>query len=687
MILVSIDTLRSDRLPIYGYRAVDTPAIDALRRDAIFYQHAYTHIGLTLPSHASILSGRLPLELGLRDNVGYRFGEDAPTLAAELARHGYRTAGFVSSYVLRRETGIHRGFEVWDDDIVYQTGKQLGGLQRKGSETLARASAWLEEHHQQHAGDPFFLFFHIYEPHAPYDPEEPWASRYSSPYDAEVAQADAVIGELVALLQRLDLYDRALVILLSDHGEGLMDHGEMDHIVFVYREVLQGPLLVKLPHGRGAGASVATQVQLTDVAPTIYGVLGASPPPDLAGRSLFAGGTAEPAARAIFSESVYPRLHFGRSDLASLIDGNFHYIDAPRPELFDLAADPAEKHNLVGEQTPLVGRLLAHLRGIDRTLEGPLRSDPEVAAELAALGYVSGGAAITQGPLPDPKDKLPVIAELGRATGLSHQGRWREAAAAYREVLAKEPGLVLGWQQLGGALERLRVRPQALAAYERALELSGGATDLALTVAELHYETGDLERARRHAELILEEEPLAYNVLAKIALRQGDLAAAERHVERAIAGRGRRVAPLITKVALLNRLDRNSEALDVASQAQAEFGSRDDEQVLMNLHFQRATVLGKLGRFEEAKRDYRRAIELGPAHLQAYSALAFILALEGKAAEAGQVLRDLVTRNENPSAYAEAVRALRAMKDEASAAAVLAQARRRWPADPELRRP
>lgn len=285
IVLISIDTLRSDRLPVYGYDEIETPALDALARDGVLFTRAYSHTPLTLPSHVSILTGLLPPEHGVRDNIGYPFDAEAPPyLPALLKQHGYSTGAAVSAFVLRGSTGLNSAFDHYEDRIGVVSGKDLGSLQRPGEETLERALSWLGGV----ADQPFFLFFHIYEPHSPYEPPEPWASRYRSPYDGEVAAADAVIGRLVAALQQMGIYDRCLLILLSDHGEGLMDHGEQEHEVLLYRELLQVPLLVKLPGEQRRGTRVGRPVQLIDVVPTVLELLGAEKPGRLNGSSLFA---------------------------------------------------------------------------------------------------------------------------------------------------------------------------------------------------------------------------------------------------------------------------------------------------------------------------------------------------------------------------------------------------------------
>ena len=686
IVLISIDTLRSDRLPAYGYEGVETPAIDRLAADGILFERAWTHVNVTLPSHASVFTGLLPPDHGVRDNAGYRLREEIPTLAAEMSRAGYATGGFVSSWVLRASTGIARGFEVYDDDVGFETGRQLGQLQRPGMETLAAASEWLGGV----AGEPFLLFLHLYEPHAPYAPPPPFADRYrENPYDGEVAAADAVVGGLIRRLEELGVYDEALVILFADHGEGLMDHGEMDHLILIYREVLQVPLIVKLPGGERGGDRIAVGAQLSDVAPTVYALAGLPAPEGIAGANLLALETAAAvhSPRRIVSESVYPRIHFGWSDLASVVEGDLHFIESPDPELFNLADDPGERNNVIQEERSAARRLRAALQEIDRSLAAPAEDDPEVRRRLESLGYLSGGARAGTASLADPKSRIGVVADLGRAARLMDSGELQEAEEALRAVVASEPQLVLAWQQLGDVLER-RGRPrEALQAYRKAFEESeGGAASAGLKVAELLLLQGQVEEAREHALAVVERAPMANDVLAQAAMLEGDLDAAGEHLARAVAERdGDRVRPLITKTAWLNRQRRFEEALAQSEEVLAEFGERRDRKILGHLYLYRGAALAALGREAEAESAYREAISLRPDLLGAYSGLAFLQALMGRGAEVGRTLQEMVTVNPHAEAYAEAVRALRAMNDPRSADGALAEGLRRWPDAEELR--
>ncbi len=490
IIVISIDTLRSDRLPAYGYAAGETPAIDALRRDAILYERAYSHTPLTLPSHASILTGLLPGDHGVRDNQGYELNSASATyLPRELKQLGYATGAAVSAYVLRGEAGLAAGFDVYEDDIDLRGGVALGGVARPGTASLEVIEPWL----RKVAAEPFFLLFHLFEPHMPYEPPDP--SRWADPYDGEVAAADAVVGRLLALLRELDAYERSAIVLLSDHGEGLGDHGELEHGIFLYREALQVPLLLKLPESHRRGDTVAAPVQLIDVLPTLLGIAGTEPPAGLPGASLL---ETPAGARRIHAETFYPRIHYGWSDLASVVEGDLHFIDGPDPELFDLADDPGETRNTLRENRRLAADLRTHLEGRRRPLEPPTAVDAETREKLAALGYLGGTAASPSGPLADPKAQLPTLEDLRRAAEHLARGEPEAAVPLYRRALTANPGMLDGWQTLGDVLLRLGRPDEAVGAYLRSFELSGGDPDLGRRAAAAYEQLG-LQHLRRRA--------------------------------------------------------------------------------------------------------------------------------------------------------------------------------------------
>jgi arylsulfatase A-like enzyme/Tfp pilus assembly protein PilF len=690
IVLISIDTLRSDHLPAYGYGAVATPAIDALAKDGILYERAYSHIPLTLPSHLSILSGLLPAEHGVRDNVGYRFHADrVPYLPRLLKKAGYATGGAVSAYVLRPETGISDGFDFYEGKIELRMSETIGRSQRPGGETLAAAKPWLASGAST-AGKPFFLFFHLYEPHTPYEPPEPFASRYKNPYDGEIAAADQVVGDLVAELKRLGVYDRAIVVLLSDHGEGLMDHGEQEHGILLYREALQVPLLLKLPGGALAGTRVAAPAGLTDVAPTLLALAGLKPDPAQHGGSLLALAKAPaggPPPRDLYAETFYPRLHLGWNELSSLVRDRFHLIEGPDPELYDLAADPAERKNLRADERRAFAALRAAEKPFEAPLAAPAQADEETARKLASLGYLGTAAAPTKGLLPDPKAHVHTVEDFARALHLVSQQDYRQAVAAFERLVAENPRMVDAWENLGEALQRMGRYPEAYAALQKAMATSGGVGHVALAMASVLLDMGKLDEAQTNAELGLETGPAsAHSLLAQIALARHDTAKAEKEAEAALAARGSRLGPLVVLAQVRREQGRLDDALAVTRQAEQELGEMKENKKFAGLFYVQGDILARLGQNPEAEASFEREIADFPGDAKAYSRLAVLYAAENRPQEAVATLKKMVDTNaQSPVAYAEAVRALRIMGDPRSAAALLRDAMRRFPGDPTLR--
>lgn len=565
VVLISIDTLRADHLPAYGYDGVETPAIDALRADSILFERAYSHCPLTLPSHVSLLTGKLPPETGVRDNAGYRLADGAPSfLPTILHEAGYHTGATVSSYAIRGTTGMSQGFELYDDRMEEEEAEQLWGPQRLGSRTLLAAVEWLRKVVAPPAAKPFFLFFHIYEPHLPISPPEPFRSRWGETYEAEIATADAVVGDLLTELKHLGVYDDALVVLLSDHGEGLMDHGERAHGIFVYRESIQVPLLVKLPGAARAGTSASEPVRLVDVLPTVLQVLGLEEPEGLEGRSLLA----PLEGREVYSETYYPRLHLGWSDLASLIRGRFQYIEGPDPELYDLAADPGATKNVLRENRRVYAELRDRLKEFRRPLQMPTEEDPETLEKLAALGYLGSNAAPAEGDLPDPKAWIQAAnADAELAQQLFDERRFEEALVPLKSLVARNPKRTDAWRQLGAALKELGRYQEALQAFGKTLELTRGSPQVLFQAGQVLVHLGRLDEARRHADLAAEKEPvLAAELRLEIALAEGDLDAAMaqldvRFGQDKVSRRGRMLL-----AAALSEHGRHREALALAQQ-------------------------------------------------------------------------------------------------------------------------
>ena len=620
IILISIDTLRSDHLPAYGFKGVETPAIDALRRDAVLFERAYSHVPLTLPSHASILTGLLPPEHGVRDNGGYPFdAAKHPYLPRLFADAGYDTAAFVSSFVLHSQTGLGAGFGVYDQGHPGEEARaEL--IERPGAETVRAAIEWLDGRSKGGQADerPFFLFVHLYDPHTPYKPAEPFASRYPDrPYDGEIAASDAAVGTLLDALKREGIYDKAIVVLLSDHGEGLGDHGEDGHGILLYREALQVPLLLKLPGGQRAGTTVAAPAQLADVAPTLLHLTGRPVPGAMHGQSLVALADRSDAKqnRRIYSETFYPRLHLGWSELASLIEDHHHYIHGPTPELFDLAADPGETRNVLERERRIYGTLRQALDAIPREIAPPGQVDAETAQKLAALGY-AGRARMTSGPLPDPRTQRDVLKGMQDAKTAVADNRFAEAAAILERLVERKPDLLDGWVFLATCREHLDQPEETLAAYQRALELADGAPEYAFYVARQLYKMGRFDEARQHAELMLTSDPDsrdAHEMLAAVALNRGDLDEALAQSRR--AGRASEAFRRDLGRALAAR-GRTAEALELLHGSGGPEASADPA-TLNTL----ATTLLDAGRPADAAEILGRVLAAHPDNARAYELL------------------------------------------------------------------
>ena len=690
VVLITIDTLRSDRLPAYGYRGVETPALDALRREAILFERAYAHTPLTLPSHASLLTGLLPGEHGVRDNVGYALDPrrvesgELPYLPLLLRERGYATGAAVSAFVLQGKTGLRAGFDFYEDSIELRSGAGLGGLQRPGGETLRLALPWLREA----AARPFFLFFHLYEPHTPYAPPAPFAGRFADPYDGEIAAADAVVGELAAELRRLGVWDRALVVLTSDHGEGLGEHGEEEHGLLLHREAIQVPLLLKLPDGRSGGSSAAAPVQLIDVAPTVAGLLGLPPPPSWSGASLLDLLAPEAPWRDVYSETFYPRLHFGWSDLASLVDGRRHLIEGPAAELYDLVADPRERRDILREERRTYAEMKRRLERFRRPLAPPSAIDEETRKAMAALGYLGSVGRPAEGPLPDPKAQLPSLAELKRGFQLMHEKRWGEAERTFAGIVEANPRMVDAWEFLGRCRLKLDRPEAALAAYEEALRRSGGAPHVAQSVASILFDLGRLDEAAAHARLAESSVPsFAHGMTARIELRRGDLGAAERSARLAMEGASERILPRLTLAEVLHARGELEAALATVGEAKRLYAERQfqDPDLVFGLHLLEGRILADLGRVEPAAAAFREEIRRFPEHVQAWASLALLQALAGRPQDAARTLRGMTETNPTAAAYAEAVRTYRALGDERGAGVVLRHALARFPDSRELR--
>ncbi len=689
VILISVDTLRSDHLPFYGYKGVETPALSALRSDSILFERAYSHVPLTLPSHASVFTGRVPAEHGIHDNLGYHLRRDIPTLAELLRKGGYATGGAVSCYVLKGDSGVSRGFDFYDDEVEPPEAKAaLGRVQRPGADTEKRLEAWAGEQ----AGKPLFAFLHLYEPHTPYEPPEPFKSRYASvPYDGEIAAADAIVGTFLSFLKQRGLYDKALVIFMSDHGEGLGEHGEGEHGMFLYRESLQVPLLVKLPGGKRGGVSVASPVALSDIFTTVGRIVALADfqPPSgtvsLVDLAVNASG-APPAARRILSETFFPRIHFGWSELSSLIEGRWHYIEAPRPEIYDLVSDPSEGVNRIAEKPDALRALRADLLRRKPSYETPVDVDSEARKKLASLGYLSAGPS-PAGTLDDPKDRIKTFEELRTGLGELTGGRQEKAVEIFTRLLKDNPRMLDIWDMKARALLELGRPEEALEAVEKTIDLAPEAAraPYITEVANMCLQLGKWDEGLKHAEALrLLGDSGAEDIAARASLGKGDYAGAEAASRKAVeSGKGK---ARVRGYLVLGRLAvmKNDLASARTFSEKAQELSAGDKVPQSGMHMLRGDVLARSGRPVEAEKEFLEELRLYPDRSDARVSLSALYASLGRRQDARRVIIDLVSRQPTPEAFILGMKTFRSTEDPEGEEQLRREARRQFPKDPRF---
>ena len=590
LLLITLDTTRADHLGAYGYARAKTPNLDRLAASGVLFERAVTAAPLTLPAHASLLTGRYPFRHGVRNNGSFTLAETTPTLATAFHAAGYRTAAFVSAFVLDRRYGLARGFDVYDDRL---------DLERGAADTVKAAGDWLVAA----AGDPrpFFIWIHLYDPHDPYEPPPPFKAAFAdSPYDGEIAFADQQIGELLGRLHATGRDGSLLVAVAGDHGESLGEHGEATHGLFVYEGAIRIPMTIG-GAGLPRGQRVAALVRGVDLAPTLLDIAALPPLAGIDGRSLLAlvrGTGAGP--QDAYSETYFPQLYMNWAPLRSLQDARWKFIDAPSPELYDVRNDAGERANRAADdpaRTATFRRAVVAAAGGAERPAATARVDRETAEKLAALGYI--GAAVApadqadEAARPDPKAMIDVFNQLRDAnTALQHR-RFAAAAHAARDVLARDHDNAFATMILARAdLEEGRYR-EAAAGYLRYATLVPASADAH------HWRAIALSRLGAVDQAIAEED-------AAIGLDASD---ADAHELRGglLASRGR------TDAALADLRAAAALAPDRAA-----------------VHVGLARVLLDTGKLADADAEIGRALALQPTNLDAIAAQASLLAAQGQ---------------------------------------------------------
>jgi len=515
VILITLDTVRADRMGFLGSKLGLTPQLDALASQGVVFEHAYSQAPITPVSHATILTGTFPQYHGIR-NFGDRLPPSVPFLPDILHAQGYHTGAFVGSIILDPKngfaSGFERGFDVYNAGFHRQkTGERReASMQRRGEVTLGYVLEWVG----QQKGGPFFLWFHLWDAHDPYNPPEPFRSRFpNTPYNAGIAYVDSIVGKLLDYLRSQGLYDNTLIAVAADHGESLGDHGELTHSIFLYDATIHVPLLLKLPGHRFVGQRVNAAASLVDLAPTLLEAMGQTPPPAMQGRSLLPLiGNAHPENRPSLATGDHSERSFGWSALVSLRVGNQLYVRAPSPELYDLAWDPGTKSNLYPRNRAAAVRLAIQLdnfvkrisTGAPQALQDGL--DEKSREKLSALGYVASGKPSTPTRI-DPKDRIDVANDMHDASLAIEEGKEASVIPLLLHVVAKDPQVQAAQYYLGIAYSRNGKFAKAIAPLRKAVELRPDALMAQYELAICLYETGDLKTAAAHFEILVENRP------------------------------------------------------------------------------------------------------------------------------------------------------------------------------------
>jgi arylsulfatase A-like enzyme/Tfp pilus assembly protein PilF len=626
VLLITLDTVRADRLGAYGYAGAETPHLDALAARGVRFDDAVAPSPITGPSHAAMFTGLYPGRLGVRDNATTPLPDDAVTLAALLRERGFATGGFIGAFILDRPYGFANGFEHFGSGFErVESGREMNA-ERRGDAVVDDALAWLGS---LPADRPFFGWVHLYDAHAEYAAPEPFGSQFrNNPYDGEIAFVDAQVGRLLDALRARGTFDDTLVIAIADHGEALGDHGEDEHGVFLYDEVIRIPWIAAGPGAR-PGHVVSEQVRAIDLMPTILDALGLDVPAELDGEPLTAllrGGAREEAPPA-YAESHYPRLHYGWSELRAIRAEGWKAVAAPRPELYNLREDPGELHNLYGSRQALADRMIDQAARLGREMDAraaPVRAaDRETLERLQSLGYVGIAAPPAPGTrLPDPKDRIHERREyrtlMTAALDALGEGRLAEAERALRrlaEINERAPDV---HQLLGEVYQRQGRLNEALGAFEASALLNPSAAGPLLSAAEVHLQRRDLARARARLDDAARVDPQSFDV----ALVRGRVFQAEGRLIEALAA--------YERAAELNPANPGARlaALQLASELKRFGVAEAQARHLLEIGYQPArthVALGQLaemqGRVAEAERHYQAALALEPGLPMAHEAL------------------------------------------------------------------
>ncbi|MDD5556524.1 MAG: sulfatase-like hydrolase/transferase [bacterium] len=640
VLLITLDTTRADRLGCYGRRDAETPALDGLARSGVLFTRAFCNVPLTLPSHATIMTGLYPPEHGCRVNGAHGLPEGLPTLAETFSSRGYETAAFIAAFVLDAKFGVSRGFGTYDQFEVpnpEQIDENIMYRYRPADRVAGAALEWLAGHHAR----PFFCWVHFFDPHHPYYLLQPFmreARFRGRPYDAEIAFMDGQIARLVAFLRERGLLEKTIVVVVGDHGESLGEHGEDEHGLLLYNGVMRVPLIVSAPGRVEGGAESPALVSTVDIFPTVLDLLGWPLPGRVSGASFadaLAGGS--PPPRPFYSETEFPLTEYGWSPLQSITTDGWKFIDAPREELYEWGADPGEERNLAGERPEKARELRAALERLEaamvKTEAAEVAMDDASRRILESLGYLGGGGAGAgdeRQALRDPKDAVWMRSDFIKAVNELQAGRVEEGESILRGLVAESPESYAFRYRLARHLYEGGRFEEALPEFEEMARRSPGDFRSHYNLGKTLVKLGRFDRAAEELRASLALEPRrtdGLNNLGLALLGAGRLEEAAGVFRESISIDDRQCDPHNNLGNALLALGRTDEAL-------ASFRkSIEAKPDFFEGRFNAGLILLSKGRNEEAAKEFGEAVRLRPDHAAARRHLGIALMRAGRVPE------------------------------------------------------
>ncbi len=659
VILITMDTTRADHLPCYGYSGVKTPNLDSLAARGIVFEQCATASPLTLPSHSSIMTGMYPTYHGVRVNGNTALSEEQTTIAKVLTARGYQCGAFIGAFVLDGRWGLKQGFQHYDDQFDLRKYKHLdlGAIQRPGNQVMDAALAWLEGEKQ----NSFFAWIHLYDPHAPYEPPEPYQSEYSPRglvglYDGEIAFMDEQIGRCVSWLEKNGLDKNTVLILVGDHGEGLGSHGEETHGYYIYEYVAHVPLIVVTPFEKLRGLRVSSQARTVDVFPTVLDLANVKAPVKPQGYSLLPMmfRPDKKVESYAYGESMAPNIQFGWSPLRTLRTPHYKYIDAPRAELYDLTQDADEQMNLFQQYPDLARKMKDELdRLIAETSKGApapqaANLDKETVERLAALGYIGAPVSAKKspgggsGPLADPKDKLQVFASVQQAGELIMRDEYARAAENLEAALREDPAIPQALLQLATCYTELGRDEEAKVKLDSVLQDDPENVQALISLAGILLKEGkkdDVIALCKRTLSVDEKNVQAYMLIGEVYIDEENHAEALPYFEKAVE-----IQPKLTR----NRLNLAASLVGVKQYDRAEKMLKGIIREFPNsprAKFNLGVLYEEQGRLEEARTAYAEEVSAFPREFRARFNLGKVLFKLGDRAGSLEQMREVVKIN------------------------------------------